>query len=223
MPRFSHPTLLRLCRAQRGATAIEYAIIAGLIGLGLVGSLVATRGSLSAIFGTAGSQMNSAASGTSSGSGSGSSAAAPVTATSRAQYWQGKTLVSKTVSSNTNLTTFSYSDGSNGYVSRGTSGTTYEFWDAAAFRYSSVYYDKAGVQNYAYDSTYNDAKRSIMLTQTYAETFSNGTIQTVTNKAWNSSGTLTTDQTGVAPSAAFLASNQSNMYDAQYHLGLAGY
>jgi Flp pilus assembly pilin Flp len=34
-----------------GATAIEYAIIAGLIGLGLVGSLVTTRGSLSAVFG----------------------------------------------------------------------------------------------------------------------------------------------------------------------------
>lgn len=57
--------LPRLIRSDRGATAIEYAIIGALIGIGLIGSLVTTKGSLSAIFGTASSQMGSAsASGT---------------------------------------------------------------------------------------------------------------------------------------------------------------
>jgi pilus assembly protein Flp/PilA len=224
MPRFSHPTLLRLSRAQQGATAIEYAIIAGLIGLGLVGSLVTTRGSLSAIFGTAGSQMSSAASATASGGSAGGGAAAgPVTATSRAQYWQGKTIASKTVSGNTNMTSFTYTDGSSGYVSRSASGNVYEFWDATAFVYSSVYYDKSGVQNYAYNATYSDKQRSAMLTQTYAETFANGTPQTMTNKTWNANGTQILNQSGVAVTPEFLAINQSNIYDAQYHLGLAGY
>lgn len=44
---------------DRGATAIEYAIVAGLIGLGLVGSLVMTRGSLSTVFGTTATKMAS--------------------------------------------------------------------------------------------------------------------------------------------------------------------
>ncbi len=47
-------------RNDSGATAIEYAILAGLIGLGIVGSLVTTRGSLSSTYGTASTQMSSA-------------------------------------------------------------------------------------------------------------------------------------------------------------------
>ena len=52
----------RLRRDEQGANAIEYAIIAALIGIGLIGSLVGTRTSLSSIFGVAGSQMASAGS-----------------------------------------------------------------------------------------------------------------------------------------------------------------
>ena len=44
-----------------GAVAIEYAVIGALIGIGLIGALVGTRGSLSAIFGTASSAMVQAA------------------------------------------------------------------------------------------------------------------------------------------------------------------
>ncbi len=58
--------LAALRRSDEGATAIEYAIIGALIGIGLVGSLVGTKTSLNAIFGVASTQM---ASGTSSGSG----------------------------------------------------------------------------------------------------------------------------------------------------------
>lgn len=79
--------LRRLARHNRGATAIEYAVIAGLIGLGLVGSLVATRGSLSSVFGTASSQMSSGVSGSGSASGATGSAS-----------WSTKTIASRTVS-----------------------------------------------------------------------------------------------------------------------------
>jgi Flp pilus assembly pilin Flp len=67
-----------LKQSDSAATAIEYAIIAGLIGLGLVGSLVTTRGSLSAVFGTAASQV----------SGVGADAAGPVSA--RSAFWSAK-------------------------------------------------------------------------------------------------------------------------------------
>lgn len=89
--------------SQTGATAIEYAIIAGLIGLGLVGSLVTTRGSLSAIFGTAGSQMASstgadASAGAGAGSGSVTPAPTPppapkLPASNLASTYKGKTLL----------------------------------------------------------------------------------------------------------------------------------
>lgn len=42
-----------------GASAVEYALIGGLVGLGLIGSLVTTRASLSATLGTAATQMQS--------------------------------------------------------------------------------------------------------------------------------------------------------------------
>lgn len=42
---------LGLKRNDRGATAIEYGLIAGLIGLGLVGALASTRSSLKKDFG----------------------------------------------------------------------------------------------------------------------------------------------------------------------------
>ena len=69
--------LKSLRRSDRGATAIEYAIIAGLIGLGLVGSLVTTRGSLAGVYGKAGTQM--------------AGADAPTSDSPRAPFWQAKT------------------------------------------------------------------------------------------------------------------------------------
>lgn len=95
--------LTRLKREQRGATAIEYAIIAGLIGLGLVGSLVTTRGSLSGIFGTAGTQMNGA-----------TATKPPVAPSPSAGTWTAKGLTSAvtTASSSTGAAyTFTFGDG----------------------------------------------------------------------------------------------------------------
>lgn len=52
---------MRIRRDERGATAVEYGLIAGLIALGLLGSLVGTRGSLSSVFGTAATGLASGA------------------------------------------------------------------------------------------------------------------------------------------------------------------
>ncbi len=97
---------------ESGATAIEYGLIAGLIALGIVGSLVGTRGSLNAIFGQVSSGVGSAAP---------AAAGAPTLASSssaRAPYWQAKTLSSRSVTTGmdgsnpyTNYT-YNYADGS---------------------------------------------------------------------------------------------------------------
>ena len=67
----------RIYADSQGATAIEYAIIAALIGVGLIASLVSTRTSLSSIFGVASSQMASSDAGSGSASSGGSSGTAP--------------------------------------------------------------------------------------------------------------------------------------------------
>lgn len=107
---------------DRGATAIEYGLIAGLVALGIVGSLVTTKGSLNYIFGSASSQIGAA-----NGGGVASPPAQPgVTqqraivagnTSARAPYWNAKTLASKTVTNPTStsqLTTFTYTDGASG-------------------------------------------------------------------------------------------------------------
>jgi pilus assembly protein Flp/PilA len=109
--------LRSLRRSTRGATAIEYAVIAGIIGLGLVGSLVTTRGSLSAVFGTASSQMGS--------SDAGSSGAAPApTASAGAGYYASKTLSGTPTTNKSGAQTtknWTYTDGTT--VSLTTGGT----------------------------------------------------------------------------------------------------
>lgn len=130
-------------KTDRGATAIEYAIIAGLIGLGLVGSLVTTRGSLSSVFGTASSQMASSDAGTGAGA---------VDLGARAGYWQAKTLVSTVPGTGGNgpTTTYSYSDGSWAQVTKYTSGMynmMVESWDPNALRHTYYQIDAAGVMN----------------------------------------------------------------------------
>jgi pilus assembly protein Flp/PilA len=77
-----------LRRSERGATAIEYAIIGALIGIGLVGSLIGTKTSLNAVFGVASSQM-------ASGTKSGTSMVVPPSANAGA--WAARTLTSTTV------------------------------------------------------------------------------------------------------------------------------
>ena len=96
---------------------------AGQLGLGIVGSLVATRTSLSAIFGTASSQMDAGS------DGSASVVAGPVqtgTSTSpRSSYWMAKTLAASPVVSTSGAvktTVYQFTDGSMARLSVGNGG-----------------------------------------------------------------------------------------------------
>lgn len=132
----------RLRRDERGANAIEYGLIAGLIGIGIIGSLVTTRTSLNSIFGVASGQMGSANAGASSGPDLGA----------RAPYWQAKSLVSTVNGSNGNgpTTTYTYSDGSWSQVTKYTSGMynqMVESWDPTTARHTYYQVDASGVMN----------------------------------------------------------------------------
>jgi pilus assembly protein Flp/PilA len=50
-------TVSRLLREERGATAIEYALIASLIAVAIVGAVIALGGSVSGLFNTVASDM----------------------------------------------------------------------------------------------------------------------------------------------------------------------
>jgi pilus assembly protein Flp/PilA len=111
----------RIVGEERGATAVEYGLIAGLIALGILGSLVGTRTSLIAAFGGISGQMGSATGGAPAASPAptvtSQRAITPASSSARAPYWNAKTLASKTVSNpspTSQLTTFTYTDGASG-------------------------------------------------------------------------------------------------------------
>ncbi|MFQ5346579.1 MAG: Flp family type IVb pilin [Rhodothalassiaceae bacterium] len=61
----------KLRKDQKGATAIEYGLIAALIAVAAIGAMTALGGSLQQIFTTASSQLNTANTAAQSGAGSG--------------------------------------------------------------------------------------------------------------------------------------------------------
>jgi pilus assembly protein Flp/PilA len=120
------PRILRSVDSQdSGATAIEYGLIAGLIAIGIVGSLVGTRTSLSNAFGTAASQMGTASGATSAGAGPG----VPVNDNPRSTFWASKTLAS------TPTTSRSASSG------RTAAATTYKFTDGTSVTFNTNNFD----------------------------------------------------------------------------------
>ncbi len=175
---------------ERGATAIEYGLIAGLIALGIVGSLVGARSSLNDDYSRIASYLG----------GSGSSTAAaptnPVTSqravanpntSSRYSYWNAKTLASKVVTNPTatsQQTKFTYTDGSIGtyvvnYDSTGKllseSVTTYPFQGESGRN------TDFNIATFAADGT--------LLTMAYTNPYANGTPQItsyVTSSNWHS-------------------------------------
>ena len=179
---------------ERGATAIEYAIIAGLIGLGLVGSLVATRGSLSTVFGTASSQMGSA-------NQAGASAPLP----GRAGYWSSKGLVSQSTSG-TN-TTFRYGDGSVvTLILAGGGASPHRVYavDASQRVQRGIAYDDGMVLNGFTLTNYAADMQSIQ-TQLFSSStdITNGSV----NRVWTDtySNGKVVSETSAGPTAAFLA------------------
>jgi pilus assembly protein Flp/PilA len=185
---------------ERGATAIEYAIIAALIGIGLIASLVSTRGSLSSIFGVASSNMASANAGVAAGNGVTSQRAVAAAATSpRAPYWNAKTLASKTVTqpdATSQLTTFTYTDGSSGsYLAQfdANGALTGEVVTAYPIGYAGRTMDSLQF-TYAADGTqlsmvYTDRYASGVARQISSSAAASGWAETV--KYYNTSGAFT--------------------------------
>jgi Flp pilus assembly pilin Flp len=106
----------KIGRAEDGATAIEYAILAVAIGLGIVGALTASRSSLQQNFNTVATDISGGVDGTPPAPTYPLSQrpVLPASSSSRYAFWTAKTLTSKTVTASTptgKTTTFAYSDG----------------------------------------------------------------------------------------------------------------
>jgi Flp pilus assembly pilin Flp len=147
---------IRGIQSDSGATAIEYAVIAALIGLGLIGSLVGTRSSISAVFGVASSQMASA----NTQSAGSSPAALPPSA------FASKTLKASSKASNAfggYTYQYQYSDGSSATFLTNPTAAAYNFqlssWDPVLNQSKYANANKTGdmnsVQIIQYDSSSN--------------------------------------------------------------------
>lgn len=195
----------------RGATAIEYAIIAALIGVGLIASLVSTRGSLSAIFGTAGSQMTS---GTSSSAAPAEDLTTPTFA-SRKAYWDAKTLTGKTVNGQA---TYTYSDGSSvrfAPPSGGSDGPVYVY-DPVTKTMSSAYLLTNGTMTVGQINQYTDA--TFQTSESFIRSYTFTGVPPVPTAVTPYTRVDGTYVAGVdrAPTAAETVSLQKSYYDNLY-------
>jgi Flp pilus assembly pilin Flp len=145
---------LDLRRSDAGATAIEYAIIGALIGIGLIGSLVTTKTSLSAIFGMAATQM---------ASGGSTAPAGPAfnMNNARAGYWQAKGLLAGQPTYGQNASyeawTYKYQDGSSVYITKYKNAplVSMNAQDASTLYVAQLSYYN-GVISSAYENRYSD-------------------------------------------------------------------
>lgn len=186
--------LRRLRTDLGGATAIEYAIVAGLIGLGLIGSLVATRGSLSAVFGTTSSRVASA-------EGDSSSEAQSAVAA----YWSKKTISTTSVDAN-GMRTIHYTDGSQATIQTNRAApynTFLETRDYATNQSISYAWDANKLTTSYYVWTYKDIATNVVSTieRANAESFNAGVPVTT--------GKIVYDANGANPTTTISAPSQN--------------
>jgi pilus assembly protein Flp/PilA len=205
-------SLKRILKDDRGANAIEYAVIAALIGVGLIGSLTATRGSLSAIFGVASSKMANSDAGTGSSGGT--------TAPTSNPLFASKTLSSRTPSTRVwgaNQYDYTYSDGS-----------TATYMTGAAYRGS--YYrsnlqmkDAATGLSYSYVPSEVDPTSGQTLTQNLGTVsyYASGNQKTYTSYSFDPNGTTMTgtvqnyaDQAGASGTAGGTVTAQVSQFQS---------
>jgi pilus assembly protein Flp/PilA len=212
--------LSRIDRNERGATAVEYGLIAGLIALGLLTSLVGTRTSLSNAFGTAATQMGTSTGATQNGglavTPAPQRAVTAASTSSRAPLWNGKTLAGKAVSYGSDgmskTTTFTYTDGAKGVYTEtyGADGkvvseqtkvsNTYDTTDTLTFNYDANGNPTGLVWNDFYPNTstikvisVSNASGGWLETVTYYNT--NGTVQSQ-NSSYTTSSTVLNNARG---------------------------
>lgn len=194
----------KVLRQDRGATAIEYAIIAALIGIGLVGSLLGTKGSLNQVLGAASQGVNQSPA---------------ATTIDRSAYWQSKTLTKAPVTVSGNgyaQTSFSYTDGSQVMILKNYWGSpaTYAIGVLSPDRLTATYavYDFNGVTELAasqhisqnpmyFESTYTRTTKVggydvpwdlgfSPVSVTTSTAFTNGTPNSVSMTSYNSNGSF---------------------------------
>jgi Flp pilus assembly pilin Flp len=205
-------SFLSLRRSQHGATAIEYAILAGLIGLGLVGSLVATRGSLSTVFGTASSRMGSAG---------GESTAA-------GNAWASKTLVgppTKQTYQKTVSWTYQYTDGSYSIFYRNADNQDYNnlaTFDKSSHMVKSIFVNFDGTPFTYNERVYNAANTTALVQN---ETDRSAPAQYGGNPpvpvSMRQTDLSTMVQTTMPPTQAFVASANAALADYGFFEGMS--
>lgn len=220
----------RLRTSERGATAIEYGLIAGLIAVGILGSLVTTRTSLNSVFGVTSSNLGSTET-----AGTAAGASAPLTqAAITSNYWNGKTLVS-TVSV-TGGKKFTYSDGTTAQYTTGsaapfnnqlvisdpaTNEKLYTWTDASGnpTLYEIEYHNWSGLTGprSGYDC-------SAPCSNSVPSTFSgNPPLPTgMVTAAYASNGATQTSYTSTTPTSSFLNMAASGYSNYQYFKALSG-
>lgn len=201
-----------LWRGEHGATAIEYAILAGLIGLGLVGSLVTTRGSLSAVFGTASSQIGSAGSDTSVAS----------------NAWASKTLVgppTKQTYQKTVSWTYQYTDGSSAIFYRNADNQNYNnlaTFDKSSHMAKSIFVNFDGTPFTYNERVYNAANTTALIQN---ETDRSAPAQYGGNPpvpvSMRQTNLSTMVETTMPPTQAFVASATAALADYGFFEGMS--
>ena len=203
---------------ERGATAIEYAIIAGLIGLGLVGSLVTTRGSLSAVFGTASSRMASSG-----------AAGADVQEPALSSIFAGKTYVGMTQVNPKNVT-FKFSDGTEAYLGTGIANqgrdTQLFVRDPVNLTWTYMYLDELGNVTYYNRST----MKPDMNQPTEARLFTDVKLPGASAQApyeqvvtFNAAGNVASRTNNGTITPAFAEGFRNYLADYKAFMGAAGY
>lgn len=209
--------IANLKRSSSGATAIEYAVIAGIVGLGLVGSLVTTRGSLSAVFGTASSSMASATATSDS-----STPTSPTSPTSpgstefaRAAYWNAKTLSGppvKTTQWGRDRVIYNFTDGTRVEYYYSPDSSVQSLDITVGTSNLNYYFDGDGKFDSGKVQTYTSGTTSVASSEfgTVSSLATNTTTFTT-----NGPGPTSSSTTGPA-SAAFISSTATMMEDIKF-------
>lgn len=202
----------RIRDERSGATAVEYGLVAGLIALGLVGSLVTTKGSLNAIFGTASSQL---------GSGVGS-VGAPGSTSSVAAYWQSKTLAGPPThgsSGTSTWTIFTYTDGTTVQFGRNpgaSNAETFNMTDPVNHIKTAAWAYDGGQQWLFNYLTYDATMTNLVRGETTSSTQMSGGVPVTENIATYTNGQQTGSAANQTASAAFIAASALTAQNAAY-------
>ncbi len=200
-------------RDERGATAIEYGLIAGLIALGIVGSLVGTRSSLNATY-----------SAVSTGLGGGSSPAAASGGQLPGFQTKTQTNFAKTVSGSQTKYTWTYSDGSTAVYTEDTSSQfarRINMVDKTNAMASNYYTDANGVLNTFTTNTVwpNGVTKDVYYSG--VADIAGGTIKTERSDSYDNSGSPTRATRVGAPDAAYLTMVSTNADNFNFYKSLA--